>query len=130
MGEILMDFLKNKQPHGFEPRPIYSADGDFISFYLRDEDCYAERVDERLTIYHSVENDALVGCKIKGIRRLLKTLGDFGVSIQDEEISVNWLFLAGAALASSRQHVDRYQQLGRQAGNFRIPKKTLEPIPA
>ena len=130
MGETLMDFLKDNQPQGFESRPIYSAEGDFISLYLRDEDCFAERVDEVLTIYLSVESEALVGCKIKGVHRLLKTLGDFGVSVQDEEISVNLLFLAGAALASSPQQVDRYQQLGCQARNIRIPKQSLEPVPA
>jgi hypothetical protein len=76
MGETLMEYLNGKEPRGFESRPIYSPDGDFISLYLRDEDSYAERVDDLLTIYRSVENDALVGWKIKGVRRLLKARSD------------------------------------------------------
>ena len=130
MGETLMEFLNGKEPRGFESRPIYSPDGDFISLYLRDEDSYAERVDDLLTIYRSVENDALVGWKIKGVRRLLKALGDFGVSVQDEEVGVNLLILAGAALASTPRQIERYQQLGREAQNLRIPRKTLELVPA
>ena len=57
-------------------------------------DSYAERVDELLTVYLSVEEHALVGCKIKGARRLLKTLGDFGVCIDSKNVSVNSLVLA------------------------------------
>ena len=123
MGETLTDFLKGKKVKGFESRPIYSADGDFLSLYLSDEDSYSERVDDLLTVYLSVKNDALVGCKIKGVRRLLKTLGDFGVSVRDEDISVSLLFLA--ATISSPDRGDRYRQLGIQSRNLKIPKKTL-----
>jgi hypothetical protein len=85
MAETLIDYLEKIEPQGFEPRPIYSADGDFITVYLTDEDSYAERVDQLLTVYLSVEKHALVGCKIEGVCRLLKTLGDFGVSIDGKE---------------------------------------------
>ena len=98
MAETLIDYLENKEPRGFKPRPIYSADGDFITVYLTDEDSYAERVDELLTVYLSVEEHSLVGCKIKGVRRLLKTLGDFGVSVDGKNVSVSLLFLAGNCL--------------------------------
>ncbi len=124
MGETLTDFLKGKKAKEFESRPIYSADGDFISLYLSDEDSYAERVDDLLTVYLSVKNDTLVGCKIKGVRRLLKTLGDFGVSVQDEDISFSLLFVA--ATLSSPEKGDRYRQLGLQSRHSRIPKKTLK----
>ncbi len=126
MGETLTEFLKDRKFKGFESRPIYSADGDFISIYLSDEDSYAERIDDLLTVYHSVKTDALVGCKIKGVRRLLKTLGDFGVSVQNEDISVSLLFVA--ATLSSPEQRDRYRQLGLQSRNLRIPKKTLALI--
>jgi hypothetical protein len=128
MAETLIDYLKDKEPRGFEARPIYSADGDFITLYLKDEDSYAERVDELLTVYLSVENRSLVGCKIKGVRRLLKTLGDFGVSIDGEDVSVNLLFLAGALHSPANR--EKYEQLGRQASDLTIPRGTLDLQPA
>ncbi len=127
MADELTNYLKGKKPKGFVSRPICSADGDFLSIHLRDEDAYSERVDELLTVYLSVENDSLVGCKIKGVRRLLKTLGDFGVGVRDEDVGLNLLFLAGAAISSPRKRA-RYREMGRRAGNLRIPRKTLKPV--
>lgn len=67
MADRLIDFLDGREPQGFESRPIYCRDGDFITLHLCDGDYYAERVDELLTVYLSPENNSLVGCKIKGI---------------------------------------------------------------
>jgi hypothetical protein len=120
----MTEYLKGKKPRAFKPRPIYSPDGDFITIYLSDEDSYAKRVDELLTVYLSVRTNSLVGCKIKGVQRLLKTLGDFGVSVHDRKLNVNLLFIAGA-LFSPKQH-DKYKELGRQAGTMAIPRKSLE----
>jgi hypothetical protein len=128
MAETLIDYLKDNDPRGFVARPIYSADGDFITIYLRDQDSYAERVDELLTVYLSVENHSLVGCKIKGVRRLLKTLGDFGVSISGKDISLNLLFLVGALFSPANR--ERYEEAGRYASDLTIPRETLDLQPA
>ncbi len=124
MATSLTEYLKGKKPRAFKARPIYSPDGDFITIYLSDEDSYAERVDELLTVYLSVETNSLVGCKIKGVRRLLKTLGDFGVIVHDKSLSVNLLIIAGALFSPLQR--EKYQQVGRQAGKMKIPKESLE----
>jgi hypothetical protein len=128
MAETLIDYLEQREPRGFKPRPIYSVDGDFITVYLTDEDSYAQRVDELLTVYLSLEKSSLVGCKINGVRRLLKTLGDFGVSIDGKDLSVNLLFLAGAL--SSPEKRERYEEVGRQASDLTIPRESLHLLPA
>lgn len=124
MAESLTDYLKDKDVIGFESRPVYSRDGDFITLFLQDEDHYAERVDELLTVYHSTRNDALIGCKIKGVQLLLDTLGKFGVRVDDGEVELNLLFVAGALISPSRE--DQYQNLGKQTSKFRIPRRELQ----
>src|SRR4051794_34529314 len=106
-----MDYLNGKELIGFESRPVYSRDGDFITLFLKDEDYHAERVDELLTVFHSTLTDELVGCKIKGIQLLLETLGRFGVSIEDGEVQMNFLFVAGALISPSMK--DKYESLGK-----------------
>ncbi len=123
MADRLIDFLDGREPQGFESRPIYCRDGDFITLHLCDGDYYAERVDELLTVYLSPENNSLVGCKIKGARKLLQTLGEFGVSVENGEVSLNLLFMAGAVVSPMKG--DRYRQIGSQAPNLRIPSELL-----
>ena len=96
MAEDLLTYLAGKEAMGFEPRPYYSPDGDFLTFFFREDDHYAERVDDLLTVYHSMENHEPVGYKIKGVRLIFETLGEFGVEVEGGEVSMGFLFLSGA----------------------------------
>jgi len=96
MAEDLMSYLDGREATGFEPRPFYSPDGDFLTFHFREDDHYAERVDELLTVYLSMDTQELVGCKVKGVRRILDTLGKLGVLVDDGEIKMSFLFLSAA----------------------------------
>jgi hypothetical protein len=67
----LNDFLRNVEPEGFRPVPYYSPEADALTWFVRDRDHYAQRIDETLTVYLDMETDEPVGWKIKGVRRLL-----------------------------------------------------------
>jgi hypothetical protein len=114
MVEDLMQFLDGKMAQGFEPRPYYSPDGDFLVFYLREDEAFAERVDDLLTVYRSLETRELVGCKIKGVRRLVETLRNFGIFIEpeDKSLRLGLLFLSAAyERPPERRHY--YEEMGR-----------------
>ena len=85
-----------KERHSFTPKTVYSADGDFLSLFVRDVDCYAERVDDTLTIYKDDESNELVGCKLKGVQTILKTLDASGIMVHDE-FTMTALFLGWVA---------------------------------
>lgn len=125
MAESLTDYLKGKEVIGFESRPVYSRDGDFITLFLQDDDYYAERVDELLTVYLATRNGELMGCKIKGIQLLLETLSKFGLSVEDGEMELNFLFVAGAIISPSGK--DRYQSLGKRTSKLKVPHRELMP---
>lgn len=67
----LTEFLKGRSQKEFRVAPFYSKEGDFLTVFFRDADHYAERIDDRLTVYYSMEKDDLVGCKIKWVTRFL-----------------------------------------------------------
>ena len=91
--DSLEAFIRETKPGKFEPKPFYSKEGDALTFYFEDEPSYRDRVDDFLTIYRSLKNNEMVGCQIKGVRNILKTLGDFGVSIREKQVSLGLLFI-------------------------------------
>lgn len=127
MAEDLMSYLDGREATGFEPRPFYSPDGDFLTFYFREDDHYAERVDELLTVYLSMDTQELVGCKVKGVRRILDTLGKLGVLVDDGEVKMSFLFLSGAF---SREDARRkcYEEIGTRTRGIRINPKELQTV--
>ncbi len=129
MVEDLMQYLEGKTAQGFEPRPFYSPEGDFLVFYFREDEAFAERVDELLTVYRSMELREFVGCKIKGVRHLVETLRNFGVSIEPEDHSLrlSLLFLSAAYdRPPDRRHY--YEELGRFSKNISLDSVDLQLV--
>jgi hypothetical protein len=48
-------------------KPIYSKGGDSISYFFKDERCFAVQIDPYLTIYYSVKDNKIVGAKINEV---------------------------------------------------------------
>jgi hypothetical protein len=77
MDDDLTEYLATAEFEKFEPKPMYSVRGDFLTVFFREDDAYERRVDESLTLYFSESGNELVGCKIKGVSAILKTFADF-----------------------------------------------------
>src|SRR2546428_11080786 len=88
----LTEHLAGKKPAKFTPRPHYIAEGDCLIFYFKDDESYAERVDELLTLYRSEKTGEVVGCEVKGIKCITKRLGEFGIQIKDNNVDLRLLF--------------------------------------
>jgi hypothetical protein len=83
------------------------------------------RVDELLTIYLSEADHELVGCKIKGVSRILKTLDNFGVTIRDKQLMLSTLFLAGMAVSTSPVGKEKYELIGKRTQNVPLDAESL-----
>jgi len=111
MADDLMDYLKTHPCKGFRPAPRYSAPGDFVTFYFREERAFARRVDDLLTVYLSMETKELVGCKIKGVKHLLQTAGSLFVSIDAGKVRLAFFFALGEKVARDPEQKRLYQEL-------------------
>ena len=89
-----LDFLGSEAGE-FTPRPYYEPAGDSLIFYARNEQSYAKRINRLLTVFLSFHDNSLVGCEVKGVQRMLRIAGDFGVLVQDRKVKLG-LFLAFA----------------------------------
>lgn len=130
MAQDLNEYLATRQPKGFSSVPQYFEDGDFVTYFLKNDLHYAQRVDGLLTIYLSEESDELIGCKIKGVREILETMGAFGVVIADHnnEISLGLLFLTAAAFSSASR--ERYLDIAKKVGAVRLKREWLPQLQA
>ncbi len=71
MAEDLMDYVRTHPAKGFTPKPYYSTVGDCIIYYATNEDCYARRLNSLLTVFLSMETNKVIGCKVKGVKRVI-----------------------------------------------------------
>src|SRR5439155_11625972 len=120
MAAKLMKHLERARPKGFEPRPYYGHEEDCLTFYFDNAESYARRVDELLTLFLSVKTDELVGCQVKGVRKNLKRLGNFGIAIKHGKVRLDLFFHLLAFLAKEPQQRERYLDLSKRSKDVEV----------
>lgn len=71
-AEHMMLLAKSAPP--FKPMATYDPDGDCIEFLAKPDPFYAERIDDLVTVYYSLETGEIAGLLIKDIRGLLNQI--------------------------------------------------------
>jgi len=126
----LKKYLERKKPAKiFRPVSQYIAAGDCFIFHFKPDPSYAERLDDQLTIYRSEENGDLTGCEIKGIKCILKRLGDFGIPSQEKSVDVRVLFVGYglSALEPTKWPMEELRQAAEKA-NARVDTGELVAV--
>jgi hypothetical protein len=75
------EYLKSIPKRDFKAEPIYEKKTDSLIFYIRDERSYGKRINQLMTLFLSAVDDSLVGCEVKGVRRLLDRIGEFAIGV-------------------------------------------------
>jgi hypothetical protein len=78
----------------FQPCAYYGPEEDALMFYFRSDPDYAKRINSRVTVYLSMDDHELVGCQIKGVRRVLEELDELGLTIKHGAIKLHIVLLA------------------------------------
>jgi hypothetical protein len=125
MEQDLKQYLADNPCKGFRAVPHYFPLGDYLTLYVKEERCYAERVDDLLTVFLSIKTNEMVGFKIKGVRRLLAELGTFGVSVQRDDVQVEAFFVFGKATAKDAIHRLRYEEAAQLGKDTKISRGEL-----
>lgn len=104
-------YLKEMRPTGeFIARPFYEPKTDSLIYYARDARSYGKRLNELITLFLSTTDNSLVGCELKGVKRLMKRVDGVIVFVHDHKIKLS--LLMGIALApepDDEELVDRYR---------------------
>ena len=114
--EMSLDEYADRVPT-FQPHRRYCRESDCLEVFVGGDDAHAERVDSVLTVYWSENDaDALMGCEIKGVRKLVAEAGTVGIEIaKDGKLRLSALITAYRGLYPANIPVRSYDKLMRFA---------------
>lgn len=91
----LIEYIRSHPPlPEFVPCAYYGPEEDALMFYFRKAPDYSRRINSRVTVYLSMDDDELVGCQVKGVGRVLRELGEFDVTIRHGKVKLQIVLLA------------------------------------
>ncbi len=127
----LKEYILSSKCEKFSPSAYFDAQSDTLSIYLKNEQSYAERVDELLTAYLTMDGERLTGVELNGVRHLLEKIGSFGVSYLNKEIDVGIILMAYVIVKPDPTEADRpriddfLEELSRDRISVRFDEKEL-----
>ena len=123
--DFLKKNLENLPP--FSPRPYYEPEGDSLIFYARDEQSYAKRLNSLLTLFLATKDNTLVGCEVKGVQRLLRIAGEFGVIVRDQKIRLGILLAFALAEPAEDPSLESFEEEFQEYRDVEIDSRDLQP---
>lgn len=124
------------EPTGhFEPFVFHNKAGDCFEFFVTQDDYYAARVDDYLTLYLEMETDEIVGFVIKNVKRIIEKLSSNKMAmefvIDDGKIQLRSLFTAmftGPDEPKREKLVREYRKVVRIAEEMKIDEVELAGV--
>ncbi|MEX0641703.1 MAG: hypothetical protein WD468_03330 [Pirellulales bacterium] len=116
----------------FEAAPYYDPDIDALFFYARSVRSYAKRLNATITVFLSMDDDSLVGVKIKGVKRILRRVESLQDTMKmvliDSSIKLGIFVQFALATPPDDPALDEYE---RQLEQYKdVPVRTTELSPA
>jgi hypothetical protein len=85
----------------------YDPDGDCIEFLAHpEEQFWAERIDDLVTVYYGEETGEVIGSLIKGVSSFIKTHPRFAILVKDGRVRLAHLFLAGFGVETPEETIE------------------------
>jgi len=116
--------LSRLKAGAFKISPLYDSDADTLTLFIRDDESYRERIDSLLTVYRSFATDQVVGCHIKGIKRILKAVSVFDLGIHGANVRIGlilmgipWAEHKAEASVLSQRYVEIVRPIIEQIGD-------------
>jgi len=130
MATNLTDFMQELEatkPGSFSPGAYYYGhEEDSLTLYLRNEESYSHRLNNLVTVFLSLENQELVGCQVKGLRRKLLSDGSFCIAIhQGGKLQLGLFFHLLAFEVQEAEPRNRLIELGQKTKGIQVNTEEL-----
>ena len=99
------------------PTVYYDRDGDCIEALMKPDAYYAERIDDLVTVYCSEVNGDIIGCLIKGVKKVLEKDPRTQIILQAGRMRLADFFLVGF-LTQKKADLRAYQRLRECVANI------------
>lgn len=118
----LMEWVDQCTQEGpFRPYAYYGEEEDALTVYFKGDADYAKRLNSRVTIFLSLDDNELVGVQIKSVRYVLQDIGWFPLRINHKKVRVDGLFLAYRGdFAADHDSRELYKKIGAEVARNKI----------
>lgn len=115
MASNLMELISTGTANAeFKPYAYYGYEEDALTVYIKGDADYACRLNSRVTVYRSLEDNDVVGCQIKSIRHVLDEIGYFDVAIRGNDGRVKLALLFVSFRPAFQEAPEIYRRIGRE----------------
>ncbi len=121
--ELMLLLQENSPADEFTPYSYISREADALTFYFKDEPDYCKRLTDHVTLFLSVDNDEVIGCRVKGVSGIIKDLPNY-IRINHDGVQLSIVFLSLHGAMDDDNSRDVINRLGREASERNL---TLEP---
>ena len=104
----VLEVCKDAKPE--LPFAYHDPDGDCIEVLVGADPFYSERIDDLVTVYYSETNREIIGCLIKGVKRILDNDPKTQIIVHAGRIRLSDFFLLGF-LTQKSADLRMYQKL-------------------
>jgi hypothetical protein len=127
--------IANNPVKPFRPFVFYNKAGDCIEFYVSQNDYYAERIDDYLTLFLDMETDEIVGFMVKNIKQILNKIDTSKVAwsfiVNGDEVQLGVLFTAIFLNGKKTTDIDdvlvrEYRKVVKVAESHALDKVSLQ----
>ncbi len=106
------------------PTVYHDPDGDCIEVLVSAGPFYAERIDDLVTVYYSEANEKIVGCLIKGIKKLFDKDPKTRIILHAGKVRLSDFFLVGF-LTQKAANLHIYQKLRECVEQYNMETELL-----
>lgn len=104
--------------------PYYNRRGDFLAVYFSEEESVSERMCDVVTVYKSIKDGSLTGCKIKGVSLLAENVANW-FNLLDGDIEVRLLLLSTLGTKKPHRYIYDLRDL---LDDISVPAKKMIPV--
>lgn len=116
-NELASVLQEMKPSANFSPYVEFSEEADALNVYFRPDPDYSKRLTDHVTLFLSLENHRIVGCRIKGVAQILEDLPNY-IDIDHGGVKLSvifWSFRGGAVDETVRSALS---ELAKEAGDL------------
>jgi hypothetical protein len=114
VGSLLQELAIAKS---FTPYVEFSERADAINVYFRPDPEYSKRLNDHVTLFLSLSDNRIVGCRIKGISGILEDLPNY-LDINHDGVKLSFVFMSFSGGAQDEDARKAINELAKEAGDL------------
>jgi hypothetical protein len=117
-AELIKALEADPPARKFVPYCFHCKESDSLTVYFEGDPDYSERLSDHVTLYRSLSNNELVGCRIKDISGIIERLPNY-LGVKHDGIKLSLLFLPFLGGANEEQR-RAFDELAREAAERKM----------